>query len=475
MNPEVSKWYLKDVLAFERCPKAYQFHRSGNFHSSSAPYPEARVLAREQLLDLAAASFKNLQEGDFQLQPELLIQSSSICFQGLQFQADQAHCQIDFLSFEKGEWTAIKVVKSLSAKQKQREQAQWWYAMLQLGQLPYIPYQVWHINKGYRLGSKGSLFKKIAIAPNKERIQNLKELFKELKAGEFSTNIVPGEQCAKGGVCPFIEQCIPDYANSWFQLRGLSIQEGMEWYMEGLEPKDNFPNYVPLKPFQKIQVKAEKNQEMILSKGKVKALIQGVNYPLGFLDFEGFQLSIPEIKGEGPMQTIPFLFSLHGLAISQPTDINHKYHLNPRDCENPYHLFCEALIKACKPYKNLVVYNNLFENQILNRLKNCLPSYALDLEEIQAKMIDFQPLFEQGHAYHPAQRGKISLKAVSSSMLGENLFENGGVKNGLEACKAYEFMPFIGQQEQLQSDLVQYCSMDTLAMVKLWQFLDQKI
>jgi hypothetical protein len=90
-------------------------------------------------------------------------------------------------------------------------------------------------------------------------------------------------------------------------------------------------------------------------------------------------------------------------------------------------------------------------------------------------LVDLRPITEE-HYYHPSQQGSWSIKKVLSAIAPDLHYDAlSGVKDGGMAMEAYAeaIAPATSSDryEQIRQELIEYCALDTLAMVKVWEFL----
>ena len=85
--------------------------------------------------------------------------------------------------------------------------------------------------------------------------------------------------------------------------------------------------------------------------------------------------------------------------------------------------------------------------------------------------------FQKRWYYHPSQNGSYSIKKVLPALVPEmeEAYRNlPGVNNGGEASSAWSALPGNtdpAHVEQIRSELLAYCRLDTLAMVKILEVL----
>ncbi len=204
-----------------------------------------------------------------------------------------------------------------------------------------------------------------------------------------------------------------------------------------------------------------------------KEILSEYDYPLYFLDFETINLAIPKWKGTRAYQQIPFQFSLH--YHKQPSeDPLHREFLDLSG-NDPSLSFAKALIEACDNNGPIFVYNIGFESSRIKELAARFPDIASDLMAINARLVDLWPIAKE-HFYHPSQQGSWSIKKVLPAMVPEYDYDNlDGVKDGGMAMDAYAKAidpdTLRDEKQLIKQQLLQYCEMDTQAMVQIFYYL----
>jgi hypothetical protein len=191
--------------------------------------------------------------------------------------------------------------------------------------------------------------------------------------------------------------------------------------------------------------------------------------PAYFMDFETIQFAVPIWKGTRPYQQIPFQFSVHRL--SRTGNLEHQSFLNLSG-DDPSPEFAKALIEACGDRGPVFAYNASFEKSRILELASRFPSSARDLKSLADRVVDLLPI-ARDYYYHPDQRGSWSIKAVLPSLCPDlDYAQLDGVQNGGMAMEAYvealslETTP--ERKADIERQLVAYCALDTLALVRLW-------
>jgi hypothetical protein len=107
---------------------------------------------------------------------------------------------------------------------------------------------------------------------------------------------------------------------------------------------------------------------------------------------------------------------------------------------------------------------------LAKRFRRLKPS----LTALHTRLVDLRPITEE-HYYHPSQQGSWSIKKVLSAIAPELRYDAlPGVKDGGMAMESYveAIAPATSpdRREQIRRELIEYCALGTLAMVKIWEF-----
>ena len=193
--------------------------------------------------------------------------------------------------------------------------------------------------------------------------------------------------------------------------------------------------------------------------------------PAYFLDFETIQFAVPIWKGTRPYQQIPFQFSLHRLGRTGKLEQQSFLDLSGDD---PSPAFAESLIAECGERGPVFVYNAGFETSRIRELADRFPQLKGSLLAINGRVVDLLPIARERY-YHPSQQGSWSIKKVLPAVAPDLRYGDlDGVQNGGMAMNA--FLEAIAtettaaRKTQIEKQLLDYCGLDTYAMVRLWQF-----
>ncbi len=193
-------------------------------------------------------------------------------------------------------------------------------------------------------------------------------------------------------------------------------------------------------------------------------------FPAYFLDFESAQFAIPIWKGTRPYQQICFQFSLH--VIGENGSLTHSAFLDISG-QDPSESFAKALIANCGDHGPVFVYSSAFEKGRISELAQRYPDLALSLLNINDRVVDLLPIARNRY-YHPNQQGSWSIKAVLPAAVPDLSYDQlTGVQDGGMAMEAFveAISPdtTLERKAEIEGQLLAYCQLDTLAMVRLWQ------
>ncbi len=205
---------------------------------------------------------------------------------------------------------------------------------------------------------------------------------------------------------------------------------------------------------------------------EVKIQLNDLQYPIYFMDFETSNPALPVFPDSSPWEHIPFQWSVHKLA--RDGTLTHLEYL-PVTNKDPRKEFAESLIKALDEQGTVVVYFDAFEKGVISRLSQHLGGILGEkLLEINDRVFDLYKLI-YNHVYHPQFQGSFSIKKVLPALVPSLSYEGMNIADGATALIAYQKMRDESTSEversKIYSDLIEYCKLDTLAMVEIFKFL----
>ncbi|ADG93191.1 conserved hypothetical protein [Arcobacter nitrofigilis DSM 7299] len=342
-----------------------------------------------------------------------------------------------------------------------------------------------HINNEYVRGDEldiNELFKIVDVTSEVETLQsNIPNILQEFetyledKVNEPDIDI--GKHCNKPYECDAKNYCwkiqrnIPDY--SVFNIFNIGSKKQVELYTQGIIDIKDIPENFDMTANQKQAVENYKSKVSYIDKENIKAFLENLTYPIYHLDFETYQQAIPQYKGIKPFEQIPFQYSLH-IEYEDGT-LEHKEYLAQDSVDSRYEL-AQKLGEDIPCNVTILAYNMSFEKGVIKRLANSFTEFEEQLLAINENIQDLMTPFQKKWYVTPNMQGSYSIKYVLPALVPE--FEKAykeleGVQNGSQAMNAFASMSKLeeGDKKKLRSALLEYCKLDTLAMVKVLERL----
>jgi hypothetical protein len=206
---------------------------------------------------------------------------------------------------------------------------------------------------------------------------------------------------------------------------------------------------------------------------KVKNFLNGLKYPLYFLDYETMSSLIPYFDGHRPYQQVPFQYSLH--IIREPgADVEHCEFLH-RENSDPSRPLVEQLIQDVGTEGSVLVWYEQFEKSRNSELGEMLSEHKDAMEAINNRVIDLMLPFKNKWYDDPRFEGSASIKQVLPVLCTELSYKVLGIQEGGSAQRLWMEAVLDGkrasEKEKILSDLIEYCKLDTLAMVEIYKKL----
>lgn len=338
-----------------------------------------------------------------------------------------------------------------------------------------------HIDSSYT--RKGALevdrlFKQVdclqaVIEKQSEVEQNLCAFEKILEDSTNAPNIAIGAQCDCPYECDFKGVCwsgVPS-ENSVFEILRLDSHTKFALYHSGIARFSDIKDFSAFSASQILQIQCALDNATHIDKVKIREFLATIRYPVYHLDFETFQEAVPSFDSQCPYMQVPFQYSLHIDYGGGDESIEHREFLADSQGD-PRAVLVESLVRDIPRGAFILAYNASFEKGVMRKLALTFPQYAEILEHFCENTADLMTPFAQKAYYHPAMRGSYSIKAVLPALVPEmeqaykdlELVHNGG--EAMEAFPALKAMDKANRWAYRHA-LLEYCKLDTLAMVKV--------
>jgi hypothetical protein len=257
------------------------------------------------------------------------------------------------------------------------------------------------------------------------------------------------------------------------------------------------------------------NNEWISS--ELSTILKKLKYPLHFIDFETYKGAIPPHRGMRPYELVAFQWSCHTLNNPESEPVHSEW-LN---CDNvfPNFLFAESLMNQIgnpgtplmwASFENTVLRDILEQMEIFEYSNDILKEWLFNItsdKDREGRLLDMNKITLDCY-FHPDMKGRTSIKNVLPAIWKNNPYlhskpwfkkyapdsiENLNpydtlapvqsvlgtdevIKFGTDAMRAYHELLFGSlsendkRKEELKKLLLQYCELDTMAMVIIWKY-----
>jgi len=279
-----------------------------------------------------------------------------------------------------------------------------------------------------------------------------------------------GPQCSDPYECSLMVHCwkhVP--VDSVFTLTHAG-DRAWTWWNDGIIRVADLPPSEKYSSNQSIQIAVERTQQPHLDAPAIKQFLEGLRYPLHFLDFETIMPAVPMFDGCRPYAQTPFQFSLH-IQKSSGSEVIHLDYLADGSGD-PRPGFLQALQASLGPEGSIVSYNSSFETLRMRELAAQFPGHAAWINQalVRFENADLLQPFRSFALYHPEQHGSASIKAVLPAFTDLG-YDDLTIQEGGTASN--QFLGLLKGQvpkeeiPSLRENLLSYCERDTIAMVKL--------
>ena len=312
------------------------------------------------------------------------------------------------------------------------------------------------------------------IIPLQKWVEENVVRFKKVLARRSIPVIDIGEHCYDPYTCGFYEYCrkhIPE--NSIFDLSGIHLNKKYDLYRQGIIKLEDIPDDANLSKNAKLQLDVYRSKKDLIDRKAIKEFLSDLNYPLYFMDFETFQPAVPMFDNSKPYMQIPFQYSLH-YKKNKKSKVEH-FEFLAEIGNDPRIKFIENLLHDTKSVGDILTYNKSFEVLRLKEIADVFPKYKEEIEERISRVKDLMIPFQKKYYYTSKMQGSYSIKYVLPALSPDLSYENLEINEGGLASIAFESLYYetdLMRIADIRNNLLEYCKLDTLAMVKILEKLE---
>jgi hypothetical protein len=248
---------------------------------------------------------------------------------------------------------------------------------------------------------------------------------------------------------------------------------------------------------------------------ELDSILNEFTYPLHFIDFETYTGALPFHEGMRPYELIAFQWSCHTIPYKGATPIHSEW--IETEGKFPNFAFAESLMKQIgisgtpfmwATHENTVLRTILNQMKIFSYTNSALSDWLIGITsdksvKREGRLVDMNDLTKK-YYFHPFMKGRTSIKKVLPAIWNNNIYlhqipffkdysatdfeggiidpydtlkpdttqidEEDAVAGGTEAMRAFQRIRFDDslnkdQKNEIKRQLLEYCKLDTMAMV----------
>lgn len=207
----------------------------------------------------------------------------------------------------------------------------------------------------------------------------------------------------------------------------------------------------------------------VIDVAALREFCDALSYPIYFYDYETTGPAIPPADGYRPYQAIPVQFSVHRLDADGAT-VHSEFLADGYGEELE---LIDRLEAAIGPDGSAMAWHMSFEKGCNARLAALHPSKAEFLTRLSDRTADLEVPFQR-HYVDWGFRGSSSIKKVLPVLAPDLQYDQSQVHDGTGAVEAWTRMIDLEagpEKNDLRRQLLEYCHLDTLAMVRIFAVL----
>ena len=215
----------------------------------------------------------------------------------------------------------------------------------------------------------------------------------------------------------------------------------------------------------------------LVARDRLARWLDDLVYPIHYFDFETWNPCIPPFDKTRPYTQIPFQYSVH-IQDEPGGESSHREYLAdvPGD---PRPDLIKHMLADLGQTGSIVVHHAEFETKRIRELATYSARHASALKGLLDRIEDAEAPFKKNWYLHPGLMGRSSIKVVLPTLVPELSYAEMEVAEGQSAALLFGDMyegKLKGETlEAARRNLIDYCRMDTLAMVRIVERLRELI
>lgn len=225
-----------------------------------------------------------------------------------------------------------------------------------------------------------------------------------------------------------------------------------------------------LSEIQQTQVESIRQEQVLINKQAIEKTLSNLKFPLHFMDYETFPTAIPKLDNMSPHNHLVFQVSIH--TLQENGKLSHFEWLGDK-LKQP-----REMLKQMQDFTGLtgtfISWNAPFEVGRNKNMIDWIPKFTKYLNYMNTHMFDLETMFKGDYVDYRFG-GRSSIKKVLPVLCPQFSYLELQIQDGTMALDKWGRMVtdpnFNQEKNKVRKNLLEYCKMDTLAMVKIYQKL----
>lgn len=376
----------------------------------------------------------------------------------------------------------IYEIKSSSSVKLKHKYEVTFQHLLATTQLPVHKTYLIHVNSDYVRQGEVDLEKLFVVEDMTDTILKFQDEVERERAKAkqllFETKPPTEDVCDSPKTCPCPSLCHTDLPNySIYDIPDMRKKSIQFQTLKTMGIKD--PLFIPsdflLTTYQERYLESLRKRQAVINKQRIREILDELVFPLYFVDYETFGPAIPQFDGYQPYQNIVFQYSLHVVHDQKAKEIEHFEYLHT-DKTEPSKQFVKDLLSHIGETGSIISWYKPFENSRNKELAELVPEYKERLLDLNERTYDLMEIFKNQHYVDYRFRGSSSIKSVLPVLIPHLSYKKLNIQKGdVAMLEWYNLINEYTGEERKQTieDLLEYCKLDTYAMVEIWRVLEK--
>ncbi len=392
----------------------------------------------------------------------------------------------DILTRAGGQWALCEVKAATSIKSEHIADAAFQAVVFTRAGFDLVGVRLVHLSRAYRRSGPPTAAQMLVALDVTERVhRRMAAMEGEIERARTALGDphTPGvclcDMGTRGTRCPTFDHFHPGWpsGDTIYDLGSINTRTIGEAIARGVVRLADWPDDIAVLPRQRLQIDVLKRGEAHLDRRRIRHLLDGLRFPLHFLDYETFQTAVPVFDGCAPWAQVPFQYSLHVVEADGSTA--HREFLWTDRGACPVPALVRQLRREIQPGGSVIVWNQPFEAARNREMAELVPEAADFLLDVNERMIDLMDVVKKGWWVHPNFNGSASIKKVLPVVAPELAYELLDIGDGAAASETW-FAAVMGDPEAMTDDeraavfaaLRIYCRRDTEALIRILRRLE---